>query len=76
MTQEYLENFAEKNGFIGVFRTSAKQDMNISQVFALLTREILIKEIQEQQEEEEEEGNGEGMPRGQSFNLNNPKMRR
>ena len=41
MTQNYLDDFATGNGFVGAFRTSAKSGSNVTNAFSLLVREIL-----------------------------------
>ena len=56
-TQKYLEDFAEQHGFIGVLRVSAKEDIDISAIFSSLTREILIKEINEMSQNTEYDPN-------------------
>jgi hypothetical protein len=42
MTQEFLDNFAEENGYIGALRTSAKTGFNINATFATLVRAIFV----------------------------------
>ena len=44
---DFLKEFAEQHGFIGVFRVSAKENIDIASVFSILTKEMLIKEIRE-----------------------------
>ena len=46
MTQEFLDNFAEQNGFSAALRVSAKTGHNITQCFSQLVRGIFVKEIQ------------------------------
>lgn len=41
MTQEFLDEFAEKNGFEKAIRTSAKTSFNVTNVFSSLVHEIL-----------------------------------
>jgi small GTP-binding protein len=55
-TQAYLEDFASGNGFSGVFRTSAKKGLNVTNAFSLLVREIL-------KQKADEEANGESPTR-------------
>lgn len=45
MTQQYLNDFAAENGFIGAVRTSAKTGHNVNIVFSQLVREVLLKEF-------------------------------
>ena len=45
MTQEWLDEFAEEQGFIGAFRVSAKEDINITDSFSALTKQMIMKEI-------------------------------
>ena len=54
MHQAYLDNFAEENGFIGAFRTSAKTGKNVSQVFAAMVKEILKADLGAQPEEDDD----------------------
>eukprot|EP00343_Euplotes_focardii_P005236 CAMPEP_0205815490 /NCGR_PEP_ID=MMETSP0205-20121125/21305_1 /ASSEMBLY_ACC=CAM_ASM_000278 /TAXON_ID=36767 /ORGANISM="Euplotes focardii, Strain TN1" /LENGTH=70 /DNA_ID=CAMNT_0053101943 /DNA_START=18 /DNA_END=227 /DNA_ORIENTATION=+ len=54
MRQDYLDSYAEENGFTGAFRTSAKTGHNVTQVFAHLVRNILKADLSNQQKEEED----------------------
>ena len=51
--QEFLDRFAKEHGFIESIRCSAKEDIEIAQLFSSLTREMLIKEIKELENEDE-----------------------
>ena len=48
---EYLQTdigivkFAQQNGFINGFRVSAKEDINVSDAFSTLTREMILNQI-------------------------------
>lgn len=43
MTEEFLKNFAEKNGFCDVFQVSAKQNINVENCFdALVDRATIV----------------------------------
>ena len=57
MTQEFLDIFAKNNGFVGWFRTSAKDDINIDESFQLLVNSILQANIDINQENGEAEIN-------------------
>ena len=41
MTQEYIDKFAQDNGFIAAFRVSAKSNINLIDSFSFLIREVL-----------------------------------
>ncbi len=45
MTQEYLEDYAQQNGFSAAFQTSAKTDYNITDSFLYLITQILSIEV-------------------------------
>lgn len=45
MTQAFLDEFAETNGFIAAIRVSAKSGLNINQSFSKVVKEIFVKEI-------------------------------
>ncbi len=45
MTQAFLDEFAENNGFIAAIRVSAKTGLNINQSFSKVVKEIFVKEI-------------------------------
>ena len=45
MTQEYLDQFAEENDFMGAMRASAKTGYNVNNAFSQLVRQIFIKEF-------------------------------
>jgi ribosome biogenesis GTPase A len=45
MTPEYLQKFADENGFIGAIATSAKTGQGVTEAVANLCKEILIKEL-------------------------------
>lgn len=45
MTQAFLDEFAENNGFIAAIRVSAKTDLNINKSFSKVVKEIFVKEI-------------------------------
>jgi hypothetical protein len=45
MTQAFLDDFAETNGFIAAIRVSAKTGLNINQSFSKVVKEIFVKEI-------------------------------
>ena len=51
---DFLKEFAEQHGFIGVFRVSAKENIDIASVFSILTKEMLIKEIREMENQPDE----------------------
>jgi GTPase SAR1 family protein len=51
--QEFLDRFAKEHGFIESIRCSAKEDIEIAQLFSALTREMLIKEIKELENEDD-----------------------
>ena len=38
MTQEFLDEFADQNGFVAAIRVSAKSGLNINQCFSQLVR--------------------------------------
>ena len=46
MTQAFLDEFAETNGFIGAIRVSAKTGHNVNSSFLKVVKEIFFKEIQ------------------------------
>lgn len=73
-TTEYLDEFAQINNFISAHRVSAKADINISDVFSSLVRQMLIKEITEQAENEnrvDQDDDAAARIRLESFNLRN-----
>ena len=45
MTSDYLQNYAEENGFIGAVCTSAKTGVGVTEAIAALVRQILINEF-------------------------------
>lgn len=45
MTQEYLDDFAESNGFLSSVRCSAKTGHNVNTAFSQLVREIIVQEF-------------------------------
>lgn len=45
MTQQFLDEFAEMNGFMGAIRVSAKTGLNINMCFSNLVRQIFVREI-------------------------------
>ena len=45
MTQEYLQEFAEENGFIGAVCTSAKTGVGVIEAVSNLVRQILMNEL-------------------------------
>ena len=51
-TENGIHEFAEQNGFFESYRVSAKEDINISNAFATLTREMIIAAIAQQQQDE------------------------
>ena len=57
-SKEWVDDFALSNNFIGALRVSAKDDTNIANLFSMLVRQMLIKEITEQQESQNEEQEG------------------
>ena len=46
MTFEYLQKFAEENGFIGAICTSAKKGVGVTEAVAALVRQILIDDME------------------------------
>ena len=46
MTQAFLDEFAEQNGFVAALRVSAKTGHNVVQSFSQLVRKIFEKEVQ------------------------------
>ena len=46
MTQAFLDEFAEQNGFVAALRVSAKTAQNVVQCFSQLVRRIFEKEVQ------------------------------
>ena len=46
MTFEYLQKFAEDNGFIGAICTSAKKGIGVTEAVAALVRQILIDDME------------------------------
>ena len=46
MTQAFLDEFAEQNGFVTALRVSAKTGHNVVQSFSQLVRKIFEKEVQ------------------------------
>jgi small GTP-binding protein len=52
-TKEWVDEFASSNNFIGGHRVSAKDDLNVSSIFSMLVRQMLIKEISENQAQDE-----------------------
>jgi hypothetical protein len=67
MTQDYLENFAFDNGFIGVMRTSAKTGLNVNTAFSMLVKDIVVKEFSNKQSQESGMGVGQGQGYGAGF---------
>ena len=45
MTQGFLDEFAENNGFIAAIRVSAKTDLNINKCFSKVVKEIFVNEM-------------------------------
>ena len=45
MTQAFLDEFAENNGFIAAIRVSAKTDLNINKCFSKIVKEIFVNEM-------------------------------
>ena len=45
MTQAFLDEFAENNGFIAAIRVSAKTDLNINKCFSKVVKEIFVNEM-------------------------------
>ena len=45
MTEEFLQEFAEEHGFMGVMRTSAKTGQNVNNAFSQLVRQIFVVEF-------------------------------
>ena len=46
MTFDYLQKFAEENGFIGAILTSAKTGVGVTEAVAALVRQVLIDQFQ------------------------------
>ena len=52
---------------MGAFRVSAKEDINISQAFSALVRQMLIKAIKDEEEKGSEDQFDDDRKRAQSF---------
>ena len=77
-TEDGIREFAQQHEFFETYRTSAKEDINISTAFSVLTREMIIAAIAKSQEEEQKTDYEaeEGRLRGDSFNLDGRQQRR
>ena len=68
-TETGIKEFAQQNGFFDSYRVSAKEDINVSTAFAVLTREMIIAAIASQQEEEQSMDFSAENQRAQSFQI-------
>ena len=57
MTQSYLDEFSDDNGFVGAFRTSAKTGHNVTESLCELIREVLQHDLNRFDQLDEESEN-------------------